>query len=305
MGDYRSIITAAFGLIFIGLSWHPSSWADGFDDAPELRESYDPTLQAALEQRIDAMGLRDAVRRQDLCVAVVDISDPAEPRVAEVNGDYMMYAASLPKIGILLGAFVEIERGHIKLDNATTGALTRMIRNSSNEDATLMLNRVGKYRVNQILRSNRNRLYDPLVNGGLWVGKEYAKGTAFERDPLHNLSHGATALQTVRFYYMLETGQLTNPRLTRIMKEMLSKPGINHKFVKGLADLSGVKIYRKSGTWHEFHSDSAIVETPDGHRYILAALAHNRDGGQWLTHIASSVHGLIAPTKLASARRHH
>jgi beta-lactamase class A len=266
-----------------------------------LRESYDPALQAAVETRIGNLGLRRATERQDLCLTLVDLSNPSEPRVAAINGDHMMYAASLPKIAILLGAFVEIERGSLRPDSATIGSLTRMIRNSSNEDATLMLNRVGKHRVNEILRSDRFRLYDPLVNGGLWVGKEYATGSAFARDPLHNISHGATALQAARFYYMLETKQLVNPRLTRTMKEMFANPGIEHKFVKGLADQSNIRIYRKSGTWRDWHADSAIVEAPGGRRYILTALAKDTEGGDWLEHIASSLHELVVPKQLAVA----
>lgn len=295
MGVNRSIVAAVFGLLINGLVW-----ADSLDGAPSLRESYDPAFQTAVENRIDLLGLASAAKRRDLCLSLVDISNPSDPRVATINGDHMMYAASLPKIAILLSAFVEIERGRLPLDQSTTASLTRMIRMSSNEDATTMLNRVGKRRVNQILQSNRFRLYDPLVNGGLWVGKEYATGTAFQRDPLHNISHGATTLQTARFYYLLETGQLVSPGLTKIMKEILSKPGIEHKFVKGLSDQPGVKIYRKSGTWRNWHADSAIVEAPGGHRYILTALAHDGHGGEWLEHIARSMHDLIVPTKIAA-----
>ncbi|TDJ61090.1 MAG: serine hydrolase [Proteobacteria bacterium] len=296
MGDHRSIIAIAFGLLVGGLVS-----ADGLDDQPLLRESFDADLQAAVENRIAGLGLTGATERRDLCLTLVDITDPQEPRVAAINGDHMMYAASLPKIAILLSAFVEIERGRLILDESTSTSLTRMIRMSSNFDATRMLNQIGKHRVNQILQSERFRLYDPLVNGGLWVGKEYATGSAFQRDPLHNISHGATALQTARFYYLLETGQLVNPRLSRIMKEMLSNPGIEHKFVKGLAGRGGIKIYRKSGTWRDWHADSAIIEAPGGYRYILVALANDNRGGQWLARIASSLHDLVVPTRLASA----
>ena len=156
-----------------------------------MRESYNPAFQAAAESRIEQLGLSAAADRRALCLSLADISDPLEPRVATINGDHMMYAASLPEIGILLGEFVEIERGRLALDQPTSASLTCMIRESSSVDATEMLNRVGKQRVNQILQSNRFRLYNPLVNGGLWVGKEYATGSASQRDPLYNISHGA------------------------------------------------------------------------------------------------------------------
>ena len=179
--------------------------------------------------------------------------------------------------------------------------MTRMIRVSSNTDATRMLNLVGKQRVNRILQSERFRLYDPVVNGGLWVGKEYAQGAAFQRDPLHNLSHGATAMQTARFYYLLEAGELVNPKLTRLMKSMLAEPGIKHKFVKGLDGIPGLRIYRKSGTWQHWHADSALVEA-HGRRYILVGLADDNRGGEWLAALAPELHKLVVPTRLAAAR---
>ena len=302
MGVNRNIKILLRALVLSVLALCANVFADGFLDTPSLRESHDAGLQRAIEARINQMGLREAVNDKKLCLALVDISDPLEPRVADLNGDHMMYAASLPKLGILLGAFVEIERGRIDLDEETYDSLSRMIRHSSNDDATDLLNRVGKFKVNRILKSERFRLYDPLVNGGIWVGKEYAKGVAFQRDPLHNLSHGATAMQAARFYYLLESGQLVNKRLSREMKKILANPGISHKFVKGLEHLDDVKIYRKSGTWRNWHADSAIVEQ-DNNRYILVALAESPDGGEWLENIASSFHSIIAPTKYAAATR--
>ncbi len=294
MGGYRSIIGPLLALMFASCAL-----ADGVSDNSSLRESYDPGLQASMVHELNRLGLGPALDAEKLCVALVDITEIDSPRVAEVNGDTMMYAASLPKIAILLGAFVEIERGRLRLDSDTRRSMTRMIRVSSNRDATYMLNRVGKHRVNAILQSDRFRLYDPLVNGGLWVGKPYAEGAAFERDPLHNLSHGATAMQTARFYYMLENGELVTPKLTRVMKRMLGNPGIPHKFVRGLAGRPGVKIYRKSGSWQHWHADSALVEA-QGHKYILVALADDTHGGEWLARIAPKMHDLIVPARLAA-----
>jgi beta-lactamase class A len=267
---------------------------------PSLWKSYDSSLQRQLDKTLTRLGLNKAVNNKKLSVALVDITRLNKPRVAAVNGDEMQYAASLPKIAILLGAFVEIEKGEMKLDTDTRESLTRMIRVSSNEDATRMLNRVGKQRLLGILQSRKFDLYDPKVNGGLWVGKEYGRSAAYQRDPLHNLSHGATAMQTARFYYLLETGRLVGPKLTREMKSMLGNPGIHHKFVKGLADYPDAKIYRKSGSWRQWHADSAIVEA-EGHKYIIVALAEDPNGGTWLSRLIQPIHQFMVPTRLASS----
>ena len=287
-----------FGLLTLAAT--TASIADGLDGFPTLWESHDPGLQRQLESALADLGLDTAVRNKQLSVTLVDISDPEEPREASVNGDEMLYAASLPKIAILLGAFVEIEQGHMDLDKDTRSSLTRMIRNSSNADATRMLNKVGKDRLLEILQSNTYRLYDPQVNGGLWVGKEYGKSSAYRRDPLHQLSHGATSMQAARFYYLLETGQLVDPGLTREMKAMLGNPGIKHKFVKGLADYPDARIFRKSGSWSRWHADSALIEA-EGHKYIVVALAENKSGGLWLSRLIKPIHEFMVPRKLASA----
>jgi len=242
-------------------------------------------------------------------VVLVDITDPDCPRLAYANPNHMMYAASLPKIAILLGAFERIGRGEMELDAPTLEKLKQMIRRSSNDAATEMLNRVGQDFLLEVLQSPRYRLYDPEADGGLWVGKEYSKSSARRRDPLHHLSHGATALQVARFYYLLETGQLVSPEHSRTMKAILGNPEINHKFVKGLKSLHpDSTIYRKSGTWQDFHCDSALIEH-EGHRYIAVALSQSPDGGRWLSELIVAMDNLICrpesvtpddPTRVAS-----
>lgn len=272
--------------------------ADGADEFIPLREAFDPGLQQGLDRVLHRLDLTGAVADRRLAVSVADISDLQDPRVASVNGDEMLYAASLPKIAILLGAFVEVERGRIPLNAEVRQSLTNMVRVSSNKEATRMLNRVGRDNLIRILRSNRFRFYDPATNGGLWVGKEYGKSPAYRRDPLHNISHGATALQTARFYYLLESGRLVGRKLSREMKKMLGKPGIHHKFVKGLAEYPAVKVFRKSGSWHRWHADSAIVEH-GSRKYILVGLAEDAEGGEWLESIARAVHPMMVPRTLA------
>ena len=259
----------------------------------DLSEACDPNLQKGLSQCLISLKLDKAVDRKSLSIVLVDITDPSFPRMAHANPNEMMYAASLPKIAILLGAFERIYSGKMTLDTATRDKLELMIRNSSNHAATEILNRVGKSYLAGLLQSPRYRLYDPERNGGLWVGKEYSKSGAWKRDPLHNLSHGATALQVARFYYLLETGRLVSPEFSHQMKTILGNPAIEHKFVKGLKSVHPEsRIYRKSGTWRQFHSDSAIIEH-DGRRYIAVALAKSPRGGKWLTDLIVAMDKLV------------
>ncbi len=270
-------------------------------DADVLRNGADPALQARLEERLDALKLDDSVAAGQLSVALVDVTDPDRPRLAQVNGDAMLYAASLPKIAILFAAFQRIDEGELALDAETRDLMTRMIRQSSNSAATEMMRRVGREYINDLLRSPEYRLYDEELNGGLWVGKDYGRGSAYMRDPLHNLSHGATAFQVARFYYLLETGQLVSPELSREMKAILGDPGINHKFVGGLAAaVPGASIYRKSGSWQDWHADSAIVEH-DGRSYIAVGLAQNPRGGEWLERLIVELDGLIMDGAIRTA----
>lgn len=269
--------------------------------SPDLRSWADPSLQAGLQQVIDRLSLTPAVAGRHLAVAVVDLSAERAPRLAMLNGDEMMYAASLPKIAILLGAFVQAERGQLVLDEPTLGSLNRMIRNSSNADASAMLAMVGEQALLDILTSPRYRFYDPATGGGLWVGKAYGKAPAYRRDPVEGLSHGATAFQVARFYYLLDRGELVSPELTRQMKATLADPGIRHKFVKGLEAKPDTRIYRKSGTWRQFHSDSALVEGRR-RRYIIVGIAEAPRGGDWLEKMAAALDDLFGPPPPNAAR---
>jgi len=273
-------------------AWQPDVHPDEPDRAP-LWSKLDQTLQRGLEASLVELGLAGAARAHDLSVSLVDVTDLENPRVAAVNGDQMMYAASLPKIAVLLAAFERVAEGGLVLDAETEASLTRMIRVSSDVDAARMMQRVGKPFIADVLQRPRYRLYDPKRGGGLWAGKDYAQAGLWRRDPLQNLSHAATTMQVARFYYLLETGNLVSPEASRKMKQILGAPGIDHKFVAGLGAIApDARIYRKSGTWAQWHADSAIVEH-GSRKYIAVALAESRQGGLWMRELIVALDRLI------------
>lgn len=268
---------------------------------PDLRAARDPAMQQALEGAVRELGLQASVAQRRLALALVDVSDRQAPRLAMLNGDDMMYAASMPKIGILLGALAEAESGRFPLDDQRLQAMNRMIRQSSNEDASRVLDWVGGERLLAWLQSDRFRLYDAQAGGGLWVGKGYGPAPAFRRDPVAKLSHGATAFQVARLYTMLAEGTLFSPRFNRLMMDILANPGIHHKFVKALQDIPGVRIYRKSGTWKNYHADSALVET-DGRRFVMVAIAEDPAGGEWLVRLGQRMYRIAMDSGGPQAR---
>lgn len=263
-------------------------------DLTSLWEWRDKGLQKKLEAAMHRIGLTEALESGRLSVALVDITDHRRPRVSAINGDKMFYAASLPKIIVMLAVFEKAEAGELTIDQETHEQLYRMIRISSNSDSTALMQKVGKKYIADLVRSPRYLLYDPSHNGGLWAGKDYASRGLWRRDPLHNLSHGATTMQIARFFYLLEVGKLVTPQASREMKQILERKGDGTRFVKGFRQVQpDAKIHRKGGTWRNFHADAALVVRPDGATFIAAGLSESEHGRAWLTKIAIAMDGLI------------
>lgn len=254
-----------------------------------LDDAEDAALQQQLQQVLENRGLDRPAERGEIAVSLLLMSDPEHPRLAQVNGHRMIYAASLPKIAILLGAAVDLDEGQLSLDPVLEQDIQNMMRYSCNDCATRVLDRVGRDHLLDILQSPQYGFYDIDHGGGLWVGKPYGPSPAYRRDPLAGLSHGATTYQVARLYCGLEQGKLVSPENTRLMRSALSDPGINHKFVKGLAGHDELTIFRKSGSWRDYHSDSMLVET-EGNAYVLVVLTHSPDGSTWLESLAEPLH---------------
>lgn len=262
----------------------------------KLSSYRDPDLTAKLKKAIRSKpGWQRLVNKRQMAVALVDLNGDA-PRFASINGNVMMYAASLPKIAILLAAYQSFEDGTLEETEEVHQDLGDMIRTSSNKAATRIIDRIGMKKIEAVLRDPRYDLYDENRGGGLWVGKRYASDGPRRGDPMFNLSHGATADQVARFYYMLATGRLVSPERSRQMLEDLSEPALNHKFVAALRlRAPAARLYRKSGTWRDWHSDSVLVRGQQWRNYILVALVKSSNGEKIVNAIVPLVESVIEP----------
>lgn len=237
-------------------------------------------LQNYLELELNKVpAWKNLIKQNKMAVGVIDLSNPANAKYASVNENQMMYAASLPKIAVLLAAMDAMDKGQLKETPAIKQDMRLMISNSNNEASTRMIDRLGYAKIASVMTDDKYQFYDNTY-GGLWVGKRYAKYGPTNREPLKNLSHAATVAQVCKYYYLLANGQLVNTDRSKQMLDIMVNPALHHKFVNTLDLIAPeAKLYRKSGSWKNFHSDSVLVWGKDAtRRYILVALIDDING---------------------------
>ena len=80
------------------------------------------------------------------------------------------------------------------------------------------------------------------------------------------------------------------------MLEILSNPGIHHKFVNILERrVPRIYLFRKSGTWKVWHADSVLVWGPEWRRYILVGMVEDPQGEQILRNLVIAVEEVLHP----------
>lgn len=258
----------------------------------------DPALQKRLERAVaNRPRWARLAEERVFALGVVDLEALDRPRYAAVNGQEMIYAASLPKIGILLAAVHQLEAGTLSMTPSIKRDLDAMIRVSSNAAATRMINRVGGLEaVNEVLTDPRYQFYDRSNGGGLWVGKRYASDSRRDRDPMEGLSHAANVYQVARFYTLLAQHRLISEARSEQMLEILDDPGLSHKFVDPLEERAPeAEIHRKSGSWRRWHADSALVWGPE-RRYVVVALVKDSRGARIVRSVIPVVERVLGIT---------
>ncbi len=260
-----------------------------------LDQRRDRELQAKLDRALKKEPLwQTLINQRKLAVGLVDLSSPAAPRFARVNGDTMMYAASLPKIAILLAACQGFEDGSLTETPQVRADLIEMIRRSDNFAASRMVGRIGLTKIERVILDPRYRFYDTASGGGIWVGSSFGGDGQQIPEPLQNLQQAATVNQVCRFYYLLAYGRLINPARSRQMLKILAFPDLHDKFVSMLeGSVPPNYMYRKSGEFRIWYSDSILVWDKAWRRYILVSMVEHPQGEQILKKLVPLVEDIL------------
>src|SRR5438067_1698188 len=210
----------------------------------------DPALQDKIEKLDASLREKFGMTTEQTAVGVLDL---LHLRLAMIHPDREEYAASVPKVGILLAYFQLHPEAATKLDPKSQHELGLMAKASNNEMAAKFSHELGLKNIQKVL--DDDHFYDKDHVGGIWVGKHYGKGDERYLDPVGQNSHAATVRQLLRYFLLLEQDKLVSPEASKKMREIFESPDIPHddiKFVKAL-DGRDVKIIRKCGTWEDWH----------------------------------------------------
>jgi beta-lactamase class A len=300
---FAAIIIAVLGGLAMGLNPADAGapplplGASGPDWRP-LSQRRNQELQTRLDQ---ALAKHDSwqslIRTGKMSVGLVDLSNPQAPRYARVNGDTMLYGASLPKLLVLLAAFQGFETGTLKDTPQVHRDLIEMIRRSDNHAASLVIHRIGLRNIEALAGDPRYRFYDRQQGGGIWLGGTYSSGGEKNPEPITGLSFTATAHQLCRFYYLLACGRLISPERSRQMLKILAFPDLPGKFVSVLeTTVPPNHLYRKSGEVRGFHADSVLVWDQGWRRYILVAMIEDAAGEQVLKELVPVAEHVLRPS---------
>lgn len=250
---------------------------------------YDTPVDARLQKTLEAIDVKlrgtYGMTTEQTAVGVLDLR---HRRLAMIHPDRIEYAASIPKIGILLAWFQLHPEAATSLDPQTRHELGLMAKASDNEMAAKFSRLLGLREIQKVLDSYG--FYDAQHGGGIWVGKHYGPNSERIGDPVADHSHAATVRQLLRFYLLLDQDKLVSPEASRTMREIFASPDIphdDHKFVKGLAGRD-VTIIRKWGSWQDWLHDSATITGRNRH-YILVALTKHPQGDEYLVDLARTV----------------
>lgn len=265
------------------------------EDLGSLNEVNHNPLQVLLESEINSHPKwKKLVANKKMSIGVVDLNNLDNVEYAGINSENMMYAASLPKIAILLASMDAMEKCELKETPEVDRDLKMMISSSNNQAATRMIDRLGYQKIEDVLKSDEYKLYDKLKGGGLWVGKRYASAGPRNPDPMKGLSHAATVEQVCRFYYKMVTGNLVSEKRSKQMLDIMENSALHHKFVNTLDRIApSARVFRKSGSWRNYHADSALVWGKGGRRYILVALVEDANGEQIIRDLVVPVEKVI------------
>lgn len=274
------------------------------DPDPALNELlHEAVVRAQLHHKVPAGDSPDN-QEEWSSIALVDISDPENPRVASWNGEHLVYPASTYKMYVMGDAIRRVVEGEFSLDdvhaikphNVRSGS-----RPEANQEMTLSEiirltmqysdNTTANELIDIVDRQNASALMHALGCEGSEITRKYLSRD-LEDEGYANIAGTVTSgLHLATFLWAAETGAIGGGKGRGLIKGYLAMND-RGRFHAGLPD--SATIHSKTGWWNIYTSEAAIIE--DGpKRYILCALTvfPAREADERLAELARLVHAAM------------
>ncbi len=252
----------------------------GFQPLPEP----DPEFSAQLREIVEAIGLNEsAPNGEELwsSVALVDISDVENPRVAGWKEENFVYPASTYKMYVAAEAIRRVVEGEFSLSDVHT-VKPHNVRGGSRPEAgdeltlseliRLTMQYSDNTTANELIdivdRQKASALLHALGCEGSEITRKYLPRD-LEDEGYENVRGTVTSgLHLATFLWATETGAIGGGKGRGLLKGYLATND-RGRFFRGLPE--SATIHSKTGYWTIYTSEAAIIE--DGpKRYILCAL---------------------------------
>lgn len=264
-----------------------------------------PELQTFLDRTAAELTAADPkLRRTDVRIALLDLTQGDRPRLAHVHGTGPIYPASVVKFVYLMAAYAWQEQGRFTIDPPLDAELTDMIRHSSNQATRKVFARLtgtepgpelppDAYRDFRARRLAVKRWLESLGIGDLhcvnptydgngdlfgrdqqFLRDRTVEGGAPRRDGEYPNRQAMTAVGTAKLLALLATDRaLTRDDSVtvraRMRRDPREQPCLIHRIAGGAQRIPGLEVYAKSGTWGPNYADAGIVRDPHGRQFVL------------------------------------
>lgn len=267
-----------------------------FTNSPELEK----LLTDAVEQIVSTKTAKP-LRREEIAVTLVDLSDKKALRTANVNGETQIYPASVVKLFYLAAIHRWLEDEKIRATPELERGLRDMIVDSSNEATQYILDvltdtssgaelSAKEFEKWSFKRNAVNRYYQSLGYKNINVNQKTHCEDAYGREQQFRNYRGEnrnmlTTNATARLMTEIALGEMVTAERSRKMLDLLvrdpfsSKNDGQAKNYTGLSlidlDLKDAKLYSKAGWTSNSRHDAAFIEFPDGKKIVLVIFTEN------------------------------
>jgi hypothetical protein len=268
--------------------------------AAAAQSAPDTNLQSALDRAVTRTLETFAAKKlgsNQLAVTVVDLRDPAAPVRASYRGEVHIYPASVVKLFYLAAAHRWMEDGKLADTPELRRAMRDMIVESYNEATHYIVDLLTGTTSGPELsdtgidewfeqRNAVNRYFSSLgytninANKKPWCEGPYGRESQSIRKHKPNRNM-LTTDATARLLVEIATGRCVNAKRSAEMLELMkrnpfakieegSEPDQGNAFT-GLAlrEQPGAKLWSKAGWTSETRHDAALIELPNGARFVL------------------------------------